>query len=126
MGLRRRLQFVLLLSLSAGLLACGDKASPSPPVETTTITITAAGVSPKNVIVALGQRVLFINNAGTPRNMTSDPHPAHDDCPEINQVGFLNPGESRETGNMVIARTCGFHDHDMPGVTNLQGSITTR
>ena len=126
MATRRVVRSAFVVSMTAGLLSCGDKASPSPPVETTTITITAAGVSPKNVVIALGQRVLFINNAGGPRNMTSDPHPAHDDCPEINQVGFLNPGESRETGNMVIARTCGFHDHDMPGVTNLQGSITAR
>src|SRR5262245_66637958 len=122
MTIRRAVPLLILMAFAA----C-DKASPSPPpVESTTITITSAGASPKNVIIALGQRVLFINNDTRPHNMTSDPHPDHMDCPDINQVGFLNPGQSRETGNMVVARTCGFHDHDMPGVTGLQGSITTR
>jgi hypothetical protein len=55
--------------------------------------------------------------------MTSDPHPEHSDCPEINQVGFLSAGQSRETGNLVTVRTCGYHDHDDPGATRLQGSI---
>jgi hypothetical protein len=41
-------------------------------------------------------------------------------------VGFLSPGQSRETGNLVVARTCGFHDHDIPGSASLQGTITIR
>jgi hypothetical protein len=58
--------------------------------------------------------------------MTSDPHPEHDQCPEINQVGFLSAGQSRETGNLVTARTCGFHDHDDPFTQSLQGQIVIR
>jgi hypothetical protein len=58
--------------------------------------------------------------------MTSDPHPDHDDCPEINQVGTLIRGQTRETGNLVVARTCGFHDHDDDRNTNLQGRIVIR
>jgi plastocyanin len=108
------------------LVSCSSKSEPSPPVQTTTITITSAGASPKNVQVTLGQRVLFVNNDGRSHNMTSDPHPDHTDCPEVNQVGFLSPGQSRETGNLVVARTCGFHDHDIPGSASLQGTITIR
>jgi hypothetical protein len=121
-GLRRIIPCILFL----GLASCGDKASPSPPVETNLITITDAGVSPKNIIVTLGQRVRFTNSASGPRNMASDPHPSHDDCPEFDQVGFLLPGQTRETGNLVTVRTCGFHDHDLPSVTNLQGTVTIR
>ena len=122
----RALAHPIALSALALLSAC-DKTNPSPPpVQSTTITITGAGVSPKNVIVSLGDRVLFINNDGRSHNMTSDPHPDHNDCPDINQVGFLAAGQSRETGNLVIARVCGFHDHDDPGQQNLQGSITIR
>jgi hypothetical protein len=55
--------------------------------------------------------------------MTSDPHPDHTDCPEINQVGLLSPGQSRETGNLVTVRTCGFHDHDNPSAQSLTGQI---
>jgi hypothetical protein len=58
--------------------------------------------------------------------MTSDPHPDHTDCPEINQVGTLTRGQTRETGNLVVTRTCGFHDHDDDRNTNLQGRIVIR
>jgi len=115
---------VAALAFLALLASCGKTNPSAPPVQSTTITITSAGVSPKNVIVSAGDRVLFVNNDGRSHNMTSDPHPDHNDCPEINQVGFLSAGQSRETGNLVIVRVCGFHDHDAPNVAALQGSIT--
>jgi len=98
----------------------------TPPVATNTVTITSAGASPRNVEAALGTRVRFVNNDNRSHNMTSDPHPAHDTCPDLNQVGFLAPGESRETGNLVIARTCGFHDHDSPSQGLLIGQIVIK
>ena len=58
--------------------------------------------------------------------MASDPHPEHTDCPEINQVGLLTPGATRETGNLVTVRTCGFHDHDNPTNAGLRGRIIIR
>ena len=73
-----------------------------------------------------GTRVLFVNNSGRRRDMTSDPHPDHTECPEINAVGALNNGQSRETGNLNIVRTCGFHDHDDPSNTAVQGRIIIR
>ena len=119
-----------VLAVAALLTAtsCGSSpAGPStPPVETNTITITAAGATPKNVQIALGQRVRFVNNDNRPHNMTSDPHPDHNDCPDLNQVGFLSPGQSRETGNMVDVRVCGFHDHDAADVIALRGQIVTK
>jgi hypothetical protein len=66
---------------------------------------------------------LFINNDSRSHQMSSDPHPDHTDCPEINQVGFLNPGERRETGNLVAVRTCGFHDHNEPDNARWRGRI---
>jgi hypothetical protein len=58
--------------------------------------------------------------------MTSDPHPEHEDCPEINTVGPLSTGQSRETGNLNIVRTCGFHDHDDPDNVSVRGRIIIR
>jgi len=58
--------------------------------------------------------------------MESDPHPIHTDCPEINEVGFLNPGQSRRTGTLNIARTCIYHDHNRDMVESLQGTITVQ
>ena len=43
-----------------------------------------------------------------------------------NQVGLLSPGQSRQTGNLVQVGTCGFHDHDLPQNTGLQGRIVIR
>lgn len=89
----------------------------------TTITITASGVSPKSITVVQGTQVTFTNNDTQNHDMQSDPHPEHTDCPEIMQVGFLTPGQSRQTANLNTVRTCGYHDHNLPTVTSLQGSI---
>lgn len=129
---RSTVRRLALAGLTAALIAC-NKSSPTvpspgntPPVQTNTITITATGASPRNVEIAVGTRVLFVNNDTRAHNMSSDPHPDHTQCPEINQAGFLSPGQSRETGNFVVARTCGFHDHDNPGQASLTGQIVIR
>ena len=70
-----------------------------------------------------GGRVNFVNNDTRVHDMSSNPHPAHTDCPAINQAGFLQPGQSRETGNLTTPRTCGFHDHNRDTDTSLQGTI---
>src|SRR5215211_8904713 len=101
--------------------------SPSPNPNPLTITISTSGIaSPKTLTVTPGSRVLFVNSHSRRHDMTSDPHPDHLDCPELNQVGVLNPGQSRESGNLVTVRTCGFHDHEDPENVNLRGSITVR
>jgi hypothetical protein len=70
--------------------------------------------------------VTFVNNDSRSHDIASDPHPEHTACPAINQAGFLQPGQRRETGNLVTVRTCGFHDHDQPSNTALQGEIIVR
>jgi len=127
--------------LLAGLVACGGSSTstpaaptptpPTPPTpgggtQATTFTITASGVSPKTLTVSAGTQVTFINQDQISHEMFSDPHPEHTDCPEINQVGFLSPGQTRQTGNLNTTRTCGFHDHTLPSSVSLQGTITIR
>jgi plastocyanin len=115
-------------AIAAGA-ACGSKspAAPDPPpVQTTTITITSAGTNPKNIEITQGSRVRFINNDTRSHWMASDPHPDHNDCPEMDLIGTLQPGQQRETGNFVTIRTCGYHDHDLPNITSLQGNIVIR
>jgi hypothetical protein len=119
---------IVSLTLAA---ACGGgntgPAMPSPPANPNRITISTAGVaSPTELVVAPGARVLFINNHAQRHQMSSDPHPEHTDCPEIDQVGLLTTGQSRETGNLVAVRTCGFHDHENPDNAALRGRIVIR
>jgi plastocyanin len=91
---------------------------------TTTITINASGVvTPNDITVPPGTRVTFVNNHNRSHEVNSDPHPSHGDCPEIDQVGFLAPGQSKLTGNLNTVRVCGFHDHNEPTNPSLTGRI---
>jgi plastocyanin len=117
---------LLGLAVACGGGGSGSPTNPNPPTNPNVITITSAGVSPSEITVAQGARVLFVNHDSRRHDMTSDDHPDHFECPVINQVGLLSPGQQRETGNFVIVRTCGFHDHDNPDDTRLQGRIITR
>jgi plastocyanin len=122
--LRRLIGATALAFLAA---ACGSNDNgmpPSPPPAGSTITITSSGVSPKSLVVSPGTQVTFVNNDSRNHLMNSDQHPDHLDCPAINDVGALAPGQSKQTGNLNVVRTCGYHDHDMFANTALQGTIT--
>jgi plastocyanin len=119
--------------ISIGLAACGGSGTPAPTStapangpQAVTFVITSAGVTPRSATVSPGAQVTFVNQDRVDHLMFSDPHPEHTDCPELNQVGFLSSGQSRDSGNLNIARTCGFHDHDMPSNASLHGTITIR
>lgn len=116
--------------------ACGGSSStptmpttPTPPPtgtpgDTATITISASGtVSPSSVTITRGGRVTIVNNDTRSHEMASDPHPEHTQCTEINQIGFLTAGQQRTSGNFNTARTCSFHDHNLPDNAGLKGTI---
>ena len=93
------------------LAQCGGGPSAPTTPSGATVTISATGVSPAEVRIPVGSRVTFVNNDARPHAISSDPVQTHTDCPVINDAGFLNPGQSRQTGVLSVARTCGFHDH---------------
>jgi len=109
---------VLVLILALLLASCGGGSStpttPTPPSNPYSFTLTSSGVTPKELTVPLGARVLFVNQDSRRHDIASDPHPEHTDCTEINSVGVVTPGQNGETGNLGTAKTCGFHDHDNP------------
>ena len=111
-------------------MACGGGSppptTPPPSGNQFRITITTTGVTPKELSVPQGTRVLFVNNDTRRRNMTSDPHPEHNLCEELNAVGNINPGQMKETENLNTIRTCGFHDHDDPDNNSVKGRIVIR
>src|SRR5262245_32009257 len=124
---------VLALAGPLVMLGCGSSSSSSgnplapdsggPGLSGATITIGANGVTPKSVTISVGQSVTFLNSDNRPHTMTSDPHPSHSQCPAINAVDLLSPGQSKLTNALSKAVTCGFHDHADPNNTSLQGSI---
>ena len=127
----RQLRFLGTAAIITFAVACGGgSTTPSPDPgalpNTTTVIIANNAVAPQNITVPLGSQVTFVNNDSRDHQIASDPHPEHTACPEINQVGYLTPGQSRQTGNLVVARTCGYHDHINFEVKSLQGTITIR
>jgi plastocyanin len=96
-----------------------------------TFTITSTGISPSQVTVAPGGRVLFVNNDTRAHDMEWDPHPDHQGpcgVAGVNPPGFIAPGQTRESGNLVNVQSCGFHDHDNPppGGSRWTGMILIR
>lgn len=119
-----------LTALAAG--ACGGGSSPSnpsapattqPSAGSLTVTITSTGVSPRSLQVPMGGRVTFVNNDTRTHQFMSDPNPLHNDCPAINEVATIGPGQTRQTGSLDVRRTCGYHDHMNPSETALQGGL---
>ncbi len=113
----------LLLTSCGGGSTGGGSTPTGPSNPSITITVSSTGVSPKQLTVPQGTRVLFTDSDTRTREMTSDPHPEHTDCVEINNVGFISPGQTKETGNLNIVKTCGYHDHGNPDDARFKGQI---
>lgn len=121
------------------LAACGGGSSPTGPsgggssavVGATTsvgpigatITIGSGGVSPSQVTISVGQSVTFVNNDTRAHTMNSDPHPVHTNCPSINNVASIAPGQSKSTLGFAQTGSCGYHDHNDSANTSLMGHI---
>jgi plastocyanin len=132
MAIRILVNVTIVLALTVGFGACGSKSPTSPGggggggsdgTIAQTITITAAGVSPKDVTISAGQRVQFVNNDTQSHTINSDPHPTHGDCPGIDSVGFIAIGATKASSNLNTVRTCGYHDHVLFSDTRFQGTI---
>lgn len=120
----------LVIGLAAAVAACsggggsggGTPTSPTG-VPAATITIGGAGVSPNVVRIDTGQMVRFTNSSSRSVEMHSDPHPTHETCPPLNEVGVLTSGQSRMSGVFTRAGTCTYHDHNRPEDGTLRGTI---
>jgi hypothetical protein len=124
---------VIVCTLGLTMVGCGGSSStaPSPSPAMTTITLSATGVTPAQVTIAPGDRVLFVNADSRSHDMEWDPHPDHQGpcgLAGVNPPGFLAPGQRRETGNLVNVQSCGFHDHNdpPPGGNRWTGTILIR
>ena len=112
--------------LNGGFTYTAPAPPPPPPAAVVVVTITSAGTSPSTVTIAPGTRVRFVNNDASPHEIASDPHLVHTQCPEINAIGVLLPGQSRETDVFTAIRTCGYHDHRDSEDPRWTGTIIVR
>jgi plastocyanin len=87
-----------------------------------TVTIANGRVTPSSVTISLGQSVTFVNQDGRTRNISSDPHPEHTQCPALT-IGNLANGQTRLSSALTVARTCGYHDHDDPDNLLMKGTV---
>jgi|SRR5436190_7920007 len=104
----------------------GTDPGPPPVIPTTdsaTLTLTNAGVAPKQVRVYLGSPLTFTNGDAFGHDIASNPLHLHTDCPELNTIGFLVPGQSRTTSAPGTVRACGFHDHTNEGDARFYGTV---
>ena len=120
---RKILSSLVTIALAALTSTCGGGSSggaspgpptgptPPPPADPPIIRIAATGADPRQLIVAVGERVTFTNNDTQPHDIRGGPDPANPDCLEIDSVGFIVPGQSRQTLPLPVARTCDYHDH---------------
>jgi plastocyanin len=100
----------------------GPESARSEPI----VNITARGFEPPNVVVAIGGRVRFQNFDDRPHSIASNPIDTHADCPAINDVGLLVPGQIKATAPFREPRTCAYHDELSEATQLLTGSITIR
>jgi plastocyanin len=116
--------------LALGVSACGGgsgSTAPTPPPSEVTINVTATGFKPPEVTIAVGGRVTFDNIDDRLHSIASNPLTTHTDCPAINDVGVLVPGQSKETGALTVAKTCPYHDTFSEGAQQiLMGTIIVK
>ncbi len=111
--------------ITCAVLACTSPGAPNPispqalPTLPTVI-LRDEGFEPQTVSISSGNSVAFINESASARQVASDPHPLHSDCPELNGPLLESGGTFIATMTMASA-VCGFHDELDLG---LVGSIT--
>lgn len=113
---------LLVVTSCGGANGPTDPSVPSQP----TVRVTARGFEPPTVVVAAGGRVRFENADDRSHSIRSNPIDTHADCPAINEVGLLSPGQAKVTGQLPEPRTCGYHDELSETSQLLTGSITIR
>jgi plastocyanin len=129
---RRRLAASAAASLL--LAACGSGSStpsspakplldPSQPRTEPIVTITATGVDPVDSHLDHPVTVKFVNRDSVRHQLESAPEIGNGDCPEMAQVGTIEPGQ---TGSVTIDKAsyiCSFHDGLQPSTIRFKGIL---
>jgi plastocyanin len=107
----------------AGVLMVACSSAPTAPSPAATIRIGPSGADPREVRIERWNYVTFVNADSRPHTIVSDPVDLHTQCPALQRVGVIPPGESRDSGTLADRTACGFHDHNDPADGALKGRI---
>jgi hypothetical protein len=87
------------------------------------VSITAGGVKPQVLHVDYPVTVTFKNADAVPHRLESAPETIWDNCPEMNAVGTLKPGQSQAVAFSEKDAVCAYQDAGQPTNTAFQGYI---
>lgn len=126
--------FLIAVALLAACSSASTPVAPTPPVQASppspsgppTVTLSASGFAPVEITVPVGGRVTFVNADRVGHDINSGVDHTSRECAEVDIVGFLVTGQSRDTSTFAEAKTCRFHDHDNVGNPAFQGRIVAR
>ncbi len=88
-----------------------------------TINLNASGIDNTAPAVQVGERLRVVNNDTRVHQIMTTPHLVHTDCPALNAIGSLAPGQSGTSDPLTTSRGCGFHDHLNPDDTKFRGQV---
>ncbi|MSO55592.1 MAG: hypothetical protein EXQ55_01520 [Acidobacteria bacterium] len=125
---------IILCATALWAVGCGGGGSGSTPTTPSTtsgstgtigatVTINASGLSDSTPRIKLGERVRFINADTKAHQILTTPHLLHTDCPGLNNIGSLAPGQSGTSDALSSTRGCGFHDHFDPDNNSFRGQV---
>jgi plastocyanin len=114
MRVRHGVMAATIVAASLAVVSCGSSTptSPSPDGPHTlvsTVMLESSGLNPREITIAVGERVSFMNHDTVAHTVAGGSGPAQPDCPEINAVGVLAPSEIRPTAVFSAAKTCDYH-----------------
>src|SRR5688500_5038777 len=101
--------------LAAMAVSCGSRTPTAPAggvqVHTiiATVMLESTGPNPREMTIAVGETVSFMNHEGVPYTVDGGASPSQSACEEIKAVGLLRPGEIRPTAPFSTAKTCDYH-----------------
>ena len=99
---------VAVLSNSCGSAAPTSPTMADPHTFPRFIMIMEGHAVPEQLMIAVGERVTFMNHDRTTYTIAGGPQPSNSGCPEIDVVGVLASGATRDTEPFTAAKTCEF------------------
>jgi len=134
---RRRCSRVALIGAAVCGAACGSSITRTVPLPSTTslldpsqpraavpaVSITASGFDPQVLHVNYPVTVTFTNADTVAHTLESAPELNWDNCPEMNAVGSLTPGQSKAVPFSEKDAVCAYHDVALRAETAFQGYI---